>query len=68
MEQNKNYKRQDREVSPQTRQKISSTLKSYNATHPRSESYCKKISDGLQHYWKQIKPKSDNPIKNGDMI
>ena len=68
MEQNKTYKRQDRGVSTQTRQKISSTLKSYNATHPRSESHCKKISDGLHHYWGQIPPKPDNPIKNGDIV
>lgn len=68
MEQNKTYKRQDRSVSPETAQKISSTLKSYNATHPRSESYCKKISDGLRNYWEQIQPKSDNPIKNGDIV
>ena len=68
MEQNKTYKRQDRGVSPQTRQKISSTLKSYNATHTRSESHCKKISDGLQHYWGQIPPKPDNPIETGEIV
>ena len=68
METNKTYKRQDRGVSPQTRQKISSTLKSYNATHPRSESHRKKISDGLHQYWEQIPPKSDNPIRKGDIV
>ena len=29
----KQYKRRDRSVSPETAQKISSSLKSYNATH-----------------------------------
>lgn len=38
---NQQYKRRDRSVSPETAQKISNSLKSYNATHPRG-----KASDG----------------------
>ena len=59
----KQYKRTDRSVSPETAQKISNSLKSYNATHPRSPQWCKKISDGLKAdtggYWAHIKPKKE---------
>lgn len=68
METNKTYKRQDRSVSPETAQKISNSLRAYNATHPRNAEYSKRISDGLKNYWEQIHPKSDNPIKNGDIV
>ena len=49
---NQQYKRRDRSVSPETAQKISSSLKSYNATHPRGKAsdgseWSKKISDSL---------------------
>ena len=47
------YKRRDRSVSPETAQKISNSLKSYNATHPRG-----KASDGSQ--WSKIPPKQAN--------
>lgn len=57
----KQYKRQDRSVSPATAQKISNSLKTYNATHPRPEQWCKRISDGLSSetggYWSKIPPK-----------
>ena len=57
----KTYKRQDRSVSPETAQKISNSLKAYNATHPRNPNWCKRISDGLRSdtggYWSKIKPK-----------
>ena len=53
----KQYKRQDRSVSPETAQKISNSLKSYNATHPRNPEWCQKISDGVHGYWQQIQPK-----------
>ena len=33
----KTYKRKTREVSPETKQKISSALRNYNATHPRKK-------------------------------
>ena len=59
----KTYKRQDRSVSPETAQKISQSLKSYNATHPRNPEWCKKISDGLKAntggYWSYIQPKKN---------
>lgn len=58
------YKRQDRSVSPETAQKISNSLKSYNATHPRNPEWCKKISNGLRAdtggYWSKIRPKQDD--------
>lgn len=57
----KTYKRQDRSVSPETAQKISKSLKAYNATHPRSLEYRKKLSDSLRSdtggYWSKIPPK-----------
>ena len=59
MENNMN-KRQDRSVSPETAQRISQKLKAYNATHPRSYAWCKKISKGLQNYWKDIPPITTN--------
>lgn len=59
----KQYKRSDRSVSPETAQKISRSLKSYNATHPRPEKWRKKISDGLKAdtggYWSKIPPKKE---------
>ena len=60
---NKQYKRRDRSVSPETAQKISSSLKSFNATHPRGKAsdgsqWSKKISDSLKNqYWSNIPPK-----------
>ena len=59
----KQYKRQDRSVSPETAQKISNSLKTYNATHPRPDIWCKRISDGLKAdtggYWSKVPPKQD---------
>ena len=59
----KQYKRQDRSVSPETAQKISNSLKTYNATHPRPDIWCKRISDGLKAdtggYWSKVPPKKD---------
>ena len=59
----KQYKRTDRSVSPETAQKISQSLKSYNATHPRPEQWRKRISDGLKAdtggYWSKIPPKKE---------
>ena len=63
----KQYKRRDRSVSPETAQKISSSLKSYNATHPRGKAsdgsqWSQRISDSLKSetggYWSKI------PISN----
>jgi len=59
----KQYKRTDRSVSPETAQKISQSLKSYNATHPRPDIWRKRISDGLKAdtggYWSKIPPKKE---------
>ena len=61
MEQN-NYKRKDRSVKPETAEKISNSLKSYNAAHPRGtastgSAWAKSIQKGVQQYWRQIPPK-----------
>ncbi len=61
----KNYKRKDRSMSPETAQKISNSLKSYNATHPRGtastgSAWAKSIQKGVQQYWKQIPKKTDD--------
>lgn len=57
----KTYLRKDRSVSPETAKKISDSLKTYNATHPRSQEWRKRISDGLRSdtggYWSKIPPK-----------
>lgn len=64
---NQQYKRRDRSVSPETAQKISSSLKSYNATHPRGKAsdgseWSKRISDSLKAdtggYWSKIPTKT----------
>ena len=66
---NKQYKRVDRSVSPETARKISSSLKSYNATHPRGKAsdgseWSKKISDSLKSdtggYWSRIPAKKND--------
>ena len=72
-EQTKKYKRQDRSVSPETAQKISQSLKAYNATHPRNPEWCKRISDGLRAdtggYWSHIPPApEDGEIGFDDII
>ena len=62
----KQYKRRDRSVSPETAQKISNSLKSYNATHPRGKAsdgsqWAQRISDSLKNnYWSSIPPKQTN--------
>lgn len=61
----KNYKRQDRSVSPEVAQKISKGLRAYNATHPRPDDWKKKQSQGLKNYWQQIPPKQTD---NGEEI
>lgn len=69
---NQQYKRRDRSVSPETAQKISNSLKSYNATHPRGKAsdgsqWSKRISDSLKAntggYWSRIpaKQEKENP-------
>lgn len=41
---NKIYKRTSRSVSKDTKEKISSSLKAYNGTHPRSKEHNQKIA------------------------
>ena len=72
MEQNQ-YKRQDRSVSPETKQKISNSLKSYNATHPRGtvasgSEWAKSIQKGTKNYWAQIEPKKTSDTKIEDIM
>lgn len=52
----KQYKRVDRQVSPETRQKISQSLKG------RSKSYTHRthIAQGVKTYWEQIPRKDDS--------
>lgn len=52
----KQYKRQDRSVSPETRQKISQSLKG------RSKSFTHRthIAQGVANYWRQIEPKKES--------
>ena len=51
----KQYKRQDRSVSPETRQKISQTLKGKS----KSITHRTHISQGVANYWRQIPPKKE---------
>ncbi|MDL2213111.1 hypothetical protein LJC21_02945 [Bacteroides sp. OttesenSCG-928-E20] len=53
---NKNYKRQHRELDDATKQKISMALKGRSKSATHSE----KISNGLKDYWKQV-PQKSNP-------
>ena len=64
------YKRKTREVSPETKQKISSSLKTYNATHHRSDQHNLRIADGLRNYWKKIPQSSGltDMLQNGELV
>ena len=60
----KQYKRKDRSVSPDTAKKISDSLKSYNTAHPRGTAaggseWAKAIQQGTKNYWSKIPPKAD---------
>lgn len=50
MIQNKNYKRKTREMSDETKQKISNSLRGRKKTYTHSQN----ISKGLVNYWKSI--------------
>lgn len=52
---NKNYKRQTREMPDSVKQKISAALRG----RKKSSSHCQSISDGLKRMWSQI-PKANN--------
>ena len=56
MEQDKTYKRQDRSVSPETRAKISQSLRGRR----KSLTHCQNIAQGVKNYWEQI------PVKHED--
>lgn len=62
------YKRKDRSVSPETAKKISDSLKTYNATHPRPEIWKQRQSDGCKAYWKQIPPKQKEETTIQDIM
>lgn len=75
----KQYKRQDRSVSPETAQKISNSLRAYNANHPRGtvasgSEWSKKISNAMKSstggYWSHIKPKDsgEEEVKMNDLV
>jgi hypothetical protein len=53
---NKNYKRKTREMSEETKQKISAKLKGRR----KSAQTCKSISDALKIYWHSIPPAKTN--------
>lgn len=55
IQQKKQYKRQTRQMSDVTKQKISAALRG----RKKSVTHCKSISDGLKRMWQQI-PKGNN--------
>ena len=61
MIQNKQYKRQTRKMSDQTKQKISQSL----TGRRKSPTHVNNISQGLKNYWSQI-PKSDESDSSND--
>lgn len=58
MVQNKNYKRQTRQLSDRTKQLISQKLKG----RKKSVTHCQAISDGLKRMWQQIPKDNDNDL------
>ena len=46
-------------TTTETRQKISSSLKSYNNSHPRNSEWCRKIANGVSEHWRSV-PKNDS--------
>lgn len=73
----KQYKRQDRSVSPETAKKISDSLRAYNAAHPRGTAedgsqWSQRISDSMKAetggYWSHIPRKDDGKVKMSDLV
>lgn len=64
----KNYKRQDRSVSQETREKISKSLQSYNARNPRTDAHKQHIARGVKDYWRQIPKKEVNATTMEDIM
>lgn len=52
----KEYKRQYREQSPETKQKISASLKGKQ----KSDIHKQNISTGLKSYWEKVPPKTQD--------
>lgn len=72
----KQYKRQERSVSPETAKKISDSLKQYNQNHPRGTAadgsqWSQRISNGMKAstggYWSHI-PTKDEKVKMSDLV
>lgn len=55
------YKRKQRGLSDITKKKISASLKGRR----KSLQHSTNISKGLERYWSQIPPKTDNTTKDG---
>jgi hypothetical protein len=55
MVQNKNYKRQTRQLSDATKQKISQKLKG----RMKSPTTCARISSSMKEYWKTVESNTD---------
>ena len=58
------YKRQYREQSDETKQKISSALKN----RPKTTSHKKNISQGLKSYWEKVPSRQDSNFINTGRI
>ena len=58
------YKRQDRSVAPETRQKISQALRGRS----KSITHCQNIAKGVKNYWEQIPPKPQEGDREGTTI
>ena len=56
-------KRTTREVSPDTKNKIRQSLKTFNSTHKRSPEWCKKLSDANKRAWARV-PKKETDIED----
>lgn len=61
MIQNKQYKRQTRKMSDQTKQKISQSL----TGRKKSPSHVSNISQALKHYWSQIEDGDSDNTNDG---
>ena len=56
-------KRTTREVSPQVREKIRASLKSYYDSHERDEEWRRKLSDANKRAWARF-PKKETGIED----
>lgn len=61
MIQNKQYKRQTRKMSDQTKQKISQSL----TGRRKSPTHVSNISQALKHYWSQIEDDDSDNTNDG---